>query len=193
MNDFEVVQQVTQLMVGFKKPWGICGGWAIDLYLAKVTREHHDIEIAVFRKDQAALQAHLRGWHLTKVVSLTGQRDQWNEGEQLRLPIHEIHAQRHDEVLDHLEILLEESTDENWKFRRDPRITQPLSKLWEYSQDDIPYMKPEVVLLYKGKEPTANDEADFSHVSAVLHAEPRCWLKRALTTCYPGHHWCDML
>jgi len=54
MNDFEVVQQVTQLMVGFKKPWGVCGGWAIDLYLAKVTREHHDIEIAVFRKDQAA-------------------------------------------------------------------------------------------------------------------------------------------
>lgn len=180
-------------MTGFMKPWGICGGWAIDLYLGKVTREHHDVEIAVFRKDQIAVQAHLHDWYFTKVVSLTGQRDQWKEGEQLQLPIHEIHAQRQDGVLHHLEILLNESAGDNWQFRRDARITRPLSMIWGYSDDGIPHMNPEIVLLYKAKKLTANDEADFAHVCAVLHPEPRSWLKHALTKWYPGHQWLDVL
>ena len=193
MHDFAVVQQVLKLMHGYEKPWGICGGWAIDLYLGKVTREHHDVEIAVFRKDQTVLQAHLRDWYLTKVVSLTGQRDQWKEGEQLQPPIHEIHAQRQDEVVHHLEILLDECTKDYWQFRRDARIMRPLSMLWGYSDDGVPYLKPEIVLLYKAQTPTANDEVDFAHVCAVLTSEPRRWLKHALTTCYPGHRWCDVL
>ncbi len=193
MGEFAVPQQVVTLMAGFEKPWGICGGWAIDLYLGKVTREHHDIEIAVFRKDQIAVQTHLRDWYLTKVVSLAGQRDQWKEDEQLQPPIHEIHAQRPDTVLHHLEILLNESAGDHWQFRRDARVTRPLSMIWGYSDDGIPYMNPEIVLLYKAKKPTPNDEADFTHVCTVLASEPRCWLKHALTTCYPGHRWCDVL
>jgi hypothetical protein len=193
MYDFAVAELVAKLMAGYERPWGICGGWAIDLYLGQVTREHRDIEIAIFRKDQTALQAHLRDWHLTKVVSLTGQRDQWNEGEQLLPPIHEIHAQQKDGGVCDLEILLNETFGDYWQFRRDTRITRPLSNVWGYSGNSIPYMNPEIVLLYKAKKPTANDEADFVRVSAVLHAEPRSWLKNALAVCYPGHRWCDSL
>lgn len=49
---FEQCQSVASLMSGFNNSWGIAGGWAIDLFIGKETREHKDIEIAIFRKDQ---------------------------------------------------------------------------------------------------------------------------------------------
>lgn len=55
-------------MEGFSRPWFVAGGWAIDLFLDRVTREHSDIEIAVLREDQLALQRHLVGWQFTKVI-----------------------------------------------------------------------------------------------------------------------------
>jgi len=39
-------------MSDFKRPWYIAGGWAVDLYLGYVSREHGDIEILVYREDQ---------------------------------------------------------------------------------------------------------------------------------------------
>lgn len=53
---FEQCQSITSLMAGFNKTWGIAGGWAIDLFIGKETREHKDIEIAVFRKNQLYLK-----------------------------------------------------------------------------------------------------------------------------------------
>ena len=55
-------------MRGFEPDWFIAGGWAIDLFLQKETRPHDDIEIAIFRHDQFALQNYLQNWNLKKVV-----------------------------------------------------------------------------------------------------------------------------
>ena len=59
---FAAPLQVAQAMAGFRRPWFIAGGWAIDLFLGRVTREHADIEIAVLRTDQQFLRQHLRSW-----------------------------------------------------------------------------------------------------------------------------------
>jgi hypothetical protein len=53
-------------MRGFEPDWFVAGGWAIDLFLEKTTRPHEDIEIAIFRKNQLALQDYLDGWLLKK-------------------------------------------------------------------------------------------------------------------------------
>lgn len=39
------------VMKYFKKPWFIAGGWVIDIALGRVTREHGDIDICIFRED----------------------------------------------------------------------------------------------------------------------------------------------
>ena len=59
---FEQCQSITSLMNSFNKTWFIAGGWAIDLFLGKETREHKDLEIALFRKDQLNLKEYLKKW-----------------------------------------------------------------------------------------------------------------------------------
>ena len=38
-------------------PWWIAGGWAIDVYLGRQTREHADIDVSVLRADHRKLAA----------------------------------------------------------------------------------------------------------------------------------------
>jgi hypothetical protein len=45
------------VMIDFDRPWCIAGGWAIDLAVGHATRQHKDVEIAIFREDQ-----HLRAY-----------------------------------------------------------------------------------------------------------------------------------
>jgi len=32
-------------------PWWVAGGWAIDLFLNRSTRQHHDLDVGVLRRD----------------------------------------------------------------------------------------------------------------------------------------------
>src|SRR3954465_2185701 len=59
---FEQPRQAASVMVGFHRPWWSAGGWAIDLALSQATREHADVEIALFREDQPALREYLVDW-----------------------------------------------------------------------------------------------------------------------------------
>ena len=90
MPTFGPVLEVARLMRGFPRPWYIAGGWAIDLFMRRETREHDDIDVAVLRNDQAKLRTHLAAWAFEKVVD--GQRLPWPDGEWLDLPVHEVHA-----------------------------------------------------------------------------------------------------
>jgi hypothetical protein len=62
-------ERLGALLAELQCPWYICGGWALDLYLNRVTREHKDIDIAVARSDQWVVREYLRrrGWRLEKV------------------------------------------------------------------------------------------------------------------------------
>jgi hypothetical protein len=93
-------------MRGFPAPWCVAGGWALDLFLGRVTRTHADLELAVLREDQASLQGHLAGWSFEKVVE--GRRAEWPASERLALPVHEIHARSVGESRRAIEFLLNE-------------------------------------------------------------------------------------
>lgn len=112
-------------MSDFKKDWFFAGGWAIDLYLEKETRNHHDIEIGIFREDQIELKKVLSKWEFKKVVK--GEFISWNN-EYLELPVHEIHAINNMNKQE-LEILLNESDADNWRFRRDLIISYLYNRL----------------------------------------------------------------
>jgi hypothetical protein len=46
--DLMALLQIAALMQRFERPSCIAGGWAIDLFLGRMTRPHKDIEIAIF-------------------------------------------------------------------------------------------------------------------------------------------------
>jgi len=187
MQSFEELLQVARLLYGFTEPWFIAGGWAIDLFLKNVTRVHSDLEIAVFRKDQITLRNYLSDWEFSKVVS--GVLQPWDQGEWLELPVHEIHTQRKSSELSSLEILLNESFESEWRFRRNPKIRRPMSMIGLFSEIGVPFLAPEIVILYKAKNPRAKDEKDFDQVRGLLNQEQRVWLKQAIAACHPEHPW----
>jgi len=185
MPTFGPVLEVARLMRGFPRPWYIAGGWAIDLFLRRETREHDDIDVAILRKDQAELRTHLAARAFEKVVD--GQRLPWLDGEWLDLPVHEVHTTS--ETRARVEFLLNESSGAIWQFRRNPAITRRLDLTGMRTSAGVPFLVPEIVLLFKAKALGARDARDFDLTQSRLRAEPRRWLKHALETCHPGHTW----
>ncbi len=179
--------EVAAVMRGFKPLWLVAGGWAVDLYLRRATRPHADIEVAILRQDQATLRAHLRGWRFEKVVD--GELAPWREGECLELPVHELHCFNERAQPPRLEVLLNESRGGQWVYRRDGRVNRPLAECRLVSGAGVPFLSPEIVLLYKSKNPAPKDEQDFRALVGELGARRKAWLRRALTTCDPRHRW----
>jgi hypothetical protein len=180
----EIVQS---LMREFEPDWFIAGGWAIDLFLEKTTRVHDDIEIAIFRKDQLALQEFLRGWNLQ--IAANGALSEWKKDEFLELPVHAIHCFSESAELTFLEVLLNESGNGVWQFRRHRQITKPLPEVYLTNNAGIKFLCPEIVLLYKSKAPREKDEQDFRAAMERMSPESKKWLKSALLTCHRQHPW----
>jgi len=188
---FEKCIYITTVMSDFNKDWFFAGGWAIDLFLGKETRVHHDIEIGIFREDQIELKDFLsnREWEFKKV--LKGEFTPWNN-EYLELPVHEIHAINNAKKFE-LEILLNESDAGNWRFRRDLRISYPLRSVLSYSETGLPYLAPEIVLLYKVKNTREKDHKDFLSVKDILDSKQQNWLRQAIKIHEPKHDWLQLL
>jgi Aminoglycoside-2''-adenylyltransferase len=194
MRDFSELHQVLRLLRDLPCPWGIAGGWAVDLFLDRLTREHQDIEVAIFRDDQLVLQDYLclRGWSLDYVRG--GRFFPWLKGEALALPVHEIWGQNDSEPSQRLEVLLNERATDAFIFRRDPRIRMPIERAFIKSEKGIPILAPEIVMLYKSKRATEHKEQlDFSNVLSAFDAERRQWLLENLEAMDPDHDWLTAL
>jgi hypothetical protein len=72
-------------------------------------------------------------------------------------------------------------------------LFRPLSTIGLRTVDGIPYLAPEIQLLYKAKEPRSKDEADFASTLPYLNRESRQWLVQALTVVHPNHPWLVLL
>ncbi|MHA1968675.1 MAG: nucleotidyltransferase domain-containing protein [Candidatus Hodarchaeales archaeon] len=182
-------------MKDFNKPWYIAGGWAIDLFLGLVTRSHQDIEIIIFRNHQIKLREYLCEWKFWKVIPKIGLLEPWFDDEWLDFPIHEIYALQYKGETDNsvFEILLNESDGNSWLFRRNLNIKRSLETISKISEDGIPYLCPEIVLLYKAKTPKIYDECDFGNVHRLLDQNQLIWLSQAINQFHPGHKWLKYL
>lgn len=186
---FDKCKEITSLMSGFDKPWFFVGGWAIDLFLGKETRHHQDIEIGIFRNDQRELKDYFKDWSFKKVSS--GEFFPW-EDEFLQLPIHEIHGLNKSNG-NHIEILLNEKMGSFWRFRRDLSITYPIKTALSHTHINIPYLNPEIVLLYKAKNTRAKDHQDFMGIINYLDNQKQKWLRSAIGSQDPHHDWLKLL
>jgi aminoglycoside-2''-adenylyltransferase len=182
------IARAFSMMTNFDAPWGIAGGWAIDLFIGHQSRPHIDIDIAVMRADQQQLRSQLSG-RVEKVVE--HRRAKWSPTEVLDLPVHEIHVTWGDGY--QVELLLNEQDKEarEWVFRRDWRIRRPLAAT--FTTSGVPHLSPEIVLLYKAKAPSPKDDADFHAALPHLREDQCLWLREALDVTAPGHRWGGIL
>jgi hypothetical protein len=178
-----------ELMRGYDRPWWVGGGWALDLFLDRRTREHADLDVVLPRRDQAALRTHFGGWDVQ--IAHRGELAPWT-GERIELPRHTLWARRDAHGPWELELVLMQVAGELWRFRRDPTVTMPLDRVG-LVRDGIPFLTPEIPLLYKSKEPRPHDEADFASVLPRLEDDGRRWLADAIRGQDRSHPWLEAL
>lgn len=183
-NDFSLPLKISFILQEYKGLWMIAGGWAIDLYLGKVTRKHKDIEIAIPRNEQQQLKEYLTNWSFDYVEN--SRFTPWEKNVHLSLPIHEIHA-KNDTY--QLEILLNEIDNNEWTFRRNKDIKYPLKKLMKQTAHRIPFLSPEIVLLYKAKINQEKDRLDFKNTFPLLSKETQDWLLLSIEKTHHNHDW----
>ncbi|MEU4841280.1 hypothetical protein [Nocardia testacea] len=90
-----------------------------------------------------------------------------------------------------LDVFREPHDGDRWVCRRDrdPAITLPYSELILATDDGIPYVIPEVVLLFKAKARRPKDESDFLRVLLAMDRSRRSRLSEWLSRVHPGHPW----
>lgn len=184
---FSLPQKMAAIMQNFQSHWFIAGGWAVDLFLGEISRSHADIEIAIFRRDQMALQSYLSQWVLQKIESSAP--SVWNRNEFLELPVHEIHCFHETAEPRNFEVLLNERDADEWIYRRNEKVRRSLRDIYSTTNSGFKFLRPEIVLLYKSKNPQTKDEQDFENVVNHLDGESKKWLGNALEICYSKHHW----
>lgn len=198
-GSFADLARATRELAGYPHPWYVCGGWAIDLFVGRATREHEDVEIGVFRRDQEALRGHLATWGAFKSI---GGWTPWRAGELLELPIHQIlfrppgsgpPADPWEPSPEELQFFLEDVENGVWTCRRDARLTRPAGDLTAVAPDGTPFVVPEIQLLYKAKHHGDKDERDFREVVPRLSELQRSWLRGALELVHPGDPWLEQL
>lgn len=191
---FGPAEALARELHGIGCAWGISGGWALDLFLGQAQRVHLDVDVVIARADQLALRAHLagRGWRLQ--TPLDGQLELWPAHTRLEPPRHQVHAHRDGAFID---VQLSEIECGVWHYRRDPAIIRSAERIWLSSAGAIPFLAPELVLLFKSQNTSgrerAKDQVDFERVYTQLDPERRAWLRWALLATAPAHAWIERL
>lgn len=185
-------QEVASFFFALSVPWWIAGGWALDLFLGSQTRDHEDIDIEFQRRDQQAIRTLLGEWDAQEAhpeLDPNWPFREWELGRDLSSGVHDIWCRLNKDAPWALQLMVADVIDDQWVFRRDARIRRPFASIGRRTDDDIPYVAPEIQLLYKAKGFRPKDEADFARTIPYLDGESRQWLAQALALAHPGHPW----
>ncbi|MEX0749704.1 MAG: amino acid transporter [Dehalococcoidia bacterium] len=185
--------QARELFRAFTRPWWVAGGWALDLHLGRETRRHEDIDLAMLRGDEIALAEMLPGWDIC--IAEAGALIPWHGERPLDMPYHQFWVRRERDGPWRFEVLLEDHDGAGaWRCRRDHRVTLPIKRVGRVSSDGIPYVAPEIALLYKAKgHEIAKNAADFTSTLPSLDEGARRWLRDALDVAHAEHPWLKVL
>jgi aminoglycoside-2''-adenylyltransferase len=179
-------QEVASHLASADVPWAFAAGWAIELFRGEGGREHEDIEVAVPIAGFAALQKALEPYEF----DIVGPDQKWAISDRqafvqthqtwLRDPLTGVYV---------LDVFREPHDGNVWICRRDSSIRRPYSEVIHRTKDGLPYIAPEIVLLFKARWSRPKDEDDLNGVLPLLDAQARRWLRHALEKVHPGHAW----
>jgi len=179
--------EIQEWLHALSVPWWIAGGWALDLFLGEATRPHEDIDVGIFRRDALKACTALSEWEffeakdgsLTRLESCTAPRKAVNS----------VWCRRLSKCEWAFELVLDEGGGDAWTFRRDASIQRSLEQMIRRSAAGIPYLAPEIQLLYKSKEIRSKDQTDFNSVVRLLDQDARDWLQNSIAKMEPNHPW----
>ena len=210
-----LIQKVNELLKNGGFQYAICGGFAIELFLNRTVRNHGDVDISAFwsERDKIILYIQALGWsvyelcgggrahHITDVSNqIKNKRNIFCMTDDCEIvsftPTDEAEMFAVDfghggqERLTFVEFLFNNAESENFLYARNHAVTRPLSQAI-LSRDGVPYLCPEMVLLYKSVDTQREGyQLDYDLAMGMMSGEQRQWLQHALAVMNPeGHIW----
>ena len=185
---------VRDLFRSYARPYWVGGGWAVDLFAQRVRRPHSDVDVAVLYRDVDYLADTFRDPRPVLVDPATGERREWTPDEQLRPGPHGDFVIPDDSHPCPITIKLTASDGDEWVYHRGTgNVRRPHSLMTLTTERGLPFVGPEVALLYKSPTLRSKDWQDFDDIHEMLDDERRGWLIDNLAPRYPDHPWLPRL
>ncbi|MER7844304.1 hypothetical protein ABTZ03_10215 [Kitasatospora sp. NPDC096077] len=183
-------EQVARRLEGVGTTWCVAAGWALDLFLGRQSRPHGDLEIAV----PAAGFPEVRERFPEYVFDAVGSGRVWpGAGAEALAATHQTWLRDPSSGRFLFDVFREPHAGGTWICRRDETLRLPYEAIIERTADGIPYLAPELVLLFKAKATRPKDRADFDAALPLLDRTRRSTLGGWLAQVHPGHPWLSAL
>jgi hypothetical protein len=213
---FPLIHDLAQFLEPLDAKWFVSGGWAIDMFLGRVTRARCDLDISVPHAERlGCIEFFLsQGWQIEgklgdgfKTIRVLSDCEEaihyfWSfpKGVGFICEYHDewgnrrIDYQRETQTeLDYLEVFFDRCEHGDFIYHRDPQITRDL-ELAILERDGVRYLAPELVLLFKSKTLSKKNTDDFQVVIDYIDRDAKKWLIKALSRLYEDSHpWLDQL
>ncbi|WP_097931911.1 MULTISPECIES: nucleotidyltransferase domain-containing protein [Streptomyces] len=178
--------EVAHRLAGISTPWCVAAGWALDLFRGRQTRDHGDIEIAIPEAGFPEVRDRFPGY----VFDAAGSGRIWEDAPPETLAaVHQTWLRDPATGNYLLDVFREPHDGDTWICRRDETIRLPYSEIVHHTQDGIPFLAPELVLLFKAKHARPKDRRDFDATVPDLTGAQRETLAELLARVHPGHAW----
>jgi hypothetical protein len=184
-------EEAAERLAGLDLPWCVAAGWAIDLFVGHERRDHEDLEIAA--PASAFPQIRLLLGDLEFYAVGDGEVAALTESPGRLADTHQTWGLEPAANAWRIDVFREPSADGEWICRRNNRIRLSYGELIERTSDGIPYVRPEVALLFKAKQARPKDEKDLDDVLPLLGASRRTLLREWVALVHPGHAWLERL
>lgn len=184
--------EVAELMDGFRGPWWLAGGHAIEAFTG-VPRRHEDADVCFFGRDLPELRRHCEGrYHLWSNHGGTLRPLDDQHPEPLA-PLSQVWIREHALAPWIVDGLITPDDGGRWVSKRDPEHVVDLDEVTWVASDGVRYLAPEVVLLYKASADRPKDRRDLEVTWPLLDDARREWLRKSVERLHPAHPWNTVL
>ena len=209
----QILLEANDLLSLGRFDYAICGGFALDLFTNTDMRMHSDIDVSVLTKDKNRIFSYMKenkwniyefcGQGIVRLISAEndcqGSRNFMCLKENCEIvkfyPSDKGDSYFLHEFFDtgmssfnYIEFLFNESENSDFVFNKS--ISREMSKAI-LRRDAIPYLSPELVLLYKSEDFERKwYQYDYEKTMAGMNSEQINWFNNSLDKLYPhGHVW----
>jgi hypothetical protein len=183
------ISELSGLLADAPCRWWVTGGRSYELHLGRSWREHGDTDVGICRRDVAAFTAHLHPFDVS--VAAAGRLRPFR-GEELLGERHEnnLWCRRAPGGPFVLDVAIGDGDESRWVYRRDVTLSRPWDEVVRQSASGVPYLSPEIQLLFSSVHHEARHDLDATVVIPELTSGQRRWLHAHLAA---NHPWRELL
>lgn len=163
--------------------WWVTGGHALEMHLERSWRDHEDTDVSFVRAEAGALRSHLAPWDIW--LAADGVLSPWSGAPLDRALHHNNLWCRRSSGAWGLDLTVSDGDASSWIFRRDHTLRLPWDRAVLRSEAGVPYLAPELQMLFESRDLRPKDELDAAEVLPALDTERARFLAARLTADHP--------